>query len=182
MIPVIISCVTGINMSDHQADIVPNAEMKPSSATEKFARHQLIKAQIEAASSSNDLVKAVLGNMSEEEQIRLEVLQTINQYKESTPEWYQLCAMTKGRTDPFDQAEYLAHEIYEAQKAEVMMSYYTPSKSAVRERFLVSAKAGVEGRGKALERVSAGIAEKKSRLAAAYGKLSGSDGGAAGVK
>ena len=161
-------------MSDHQADIVPAAEMKPSTASEKLARFQLLEAQIKARSSSDDLVKAVLGNMSEEEQIRLEVLLTINQYKESTPEWYQLCAMTKGRTDPFEQAEYLAHEIYEAQKAEVMMSYYTPSKSSVRETFINSAKAGVEGRGKALVRAEAGIAEKKSRLAAAITKLSGS--------
>ena len=163
-------------MSDHQADIVPAAEMKPSTASEKLARFQLLEAQIKARSSSDDLVKAVLGNMSEEEQIRLDVLLTINQYKESTPEWYQLCAMTKGRTDPFDQAEYLAHEIYETQKAEVMMSYYTPSKSSVRERFIESAKAGGSARSKALAEVVASAAAKKSLLASAAARLSGGSG------
>ena len=164
-------------MSDPLANIVTTAEMKPSSASEKLARFQLLKAQLEAQNSTG-LVKAVLGNMSEEEQIRLEVLQTIVNYKESTPEWFQLCAMTKGRTDPFDQAEYLAHEIYETQKAEVMLSYYTPSKQTVRNTFLESAKTGSAKRGAAIADIAARSEVKKSRLAAAVSTLTGGGVGA----
>ena len=163
-------------MSDPLANIVTTAEMKPSSASEKLARFQLLKAQLEAQNSTG-LVKAVLGNMSEEEQIRLEVLQTIVNYKESTPEWFQLCAMTKGRTDPFDQAEYLAHEIYETQKAEIMLSYYTPSKQTVRNTFLESAKTGSVKRTAAIADIAARSEVKKSLLSTATAQLTG--GGAA---
>ena len=159
-------------MSDPLANIVTTAEMKPSSASEKLARFQLLQAQLEAQNSTG-LVKAVLGNMSEEEQIRLEVLQTIVNYKESTPEWFQLCAMTKGRTDPFDQAEYLAHEIYETQKAEIMLSYYTPSKQTVRGKFLASAKMGAEKRGEALAEIAKRTPVKKSLAARAAEKAAG---------
>ena len=165
-------------MSDPLANIVTTAEMKPSSASEKLARFQLLQAQLDAKSSTDPLKRAVLGNMSEEEQIRLEVLQTIVNYKESTPEWFQLCAMTKGRTDPFDQAEYLAHEIYETQKAEVMLSYYTPSKQTVRNTFLESAKTGSAKRGAAIADIAARSEVKKSRLAAAVSTLTGGGVGA----
>ena len=165
-------------MSDPLANIVTTAEMKPSSASEKLARFQLLKAQIEAREHpGSDLEKVVLGNMSEEELIRLDVLKTIVNYKESTPEWFQLCAMTKGRTDPFDQAEYLAHEIYETQKAEIMLSYYTPSKQTVRGTFLASAKTGSAKRTAAISDIESRDQVKASIAARAAAALTG--GGAA---
>ena len=92
----------------------------------------------------------------------------------STPQWYMLVAMCKGRTDPFDQAEYLAHEMYENQKTEVAMSYFTPSKTSVREGFIKSARAGVSEMESNLDAVETRIAAKKGVLT---GMVSSAAGG-----
>ena len=154
-------------MSDSRADIIPNAEMKPSSATEKLARLQLMEKQLTFQKSTDPQEKALLGNFSEVEAIRMDILLAIADYKESTPEWYQLKALTGGLEDPFDQADYLAKTIYEAQKMDLMMSYYTPSKTAIREKFVANAKKGNDKRSAVLKSVEDKMAAKKSIIAAA---------------
>ena len=161
-------------MSDSRDDAVKSATMDPTSASEKYYRRKLIESQIAASKSKDAQVKAILGNMSEEEQIRNDVLLKITQYKPSTPQWYMLVAMCKGRTDPFDQAEYLAHEMYENQKTEVAMSYFTPSKTSVREGFIKSARAGVSEMESNLDAVETRIAAKKGVLT---GMVSSAAGG-----
>ena len=145
-------------MSDKRADSMPVAQMAPITPSEKLARFQLLEAQINAAHAddadkADKLKKAILSNMSEEETIRNDVLLNISQYKPSTPEWYMLVSLCEGREDAFDQAEFLAHQVYQAQKTEIAMSYFTPSKISVRDGFYKSAKAGSEARAKKLEEV-----------------------------
>jgi len=145
-------------MSDKRADSMPVAQMAPITPSEKLARFQLLGAQIDAAhgegsTKAAELRKAILSNMSEEETIRNDVLLNISQYKPSTPEWYMLVSLCEGKEDAFDQAEFLAHQIYQASKTEIAMSYFTPSKISVRDGFYKSAKAGSEARAKKLEEV-----------------------------
>ena len=142
-------------MSDKRADAMPVAQMTPTTASEKLARFQLLREQIEASDSPDKeaLKKAILSNMSEEEKIRNDVLLNISKYKPSTPEWYMLVSLCEGREDVFEQSEFLARQVYQAQKTEIAMSYFTPSKISVRDGFYKSAKAGSEARAKKLEEV-----------------------------
>ena len=156
-------------MSDKRADAMPVAQMTPTTASEKLARFQLLREQIEASDAPNKdaLKKAILSNMSEEEKIRNDVLLTISQYKPSTPEWYMLVSLCENREDAFDQAEFLAHQIYQQQKTEIALSYFTPSKNSVREGFVTSAIAGTVARAAKLKEVEVRVAGKKSILATA---------------
>ena len=136
--------------------------MAPTSASEKLARLQLIEKQLDYRNSGDATKKALLGNFSELDSIRMEVLLAIADYKESTPEWYQLRALTGGLEDPFDQAEYLAKTIYDAQKLDLMMSYYTPSKSDIREKFVKNARKGNDKRAQVLASEATRLASKTS--------------------
>ena len=159
-------------MSDKRADSMPVAQMAPITPSEKLARFQLLGAQIDAAhgegsTKAAELRKAILSNMSEEETIRNDVLLNISQYKPSTPEWYMLVSLCENREDAFDQAEFLAHQIYQQQKTEIALSYFTPSKNSVREGFVTSAIAGTVARAGKLKEVEARVTGKKSILATA---------------
>jgi hypothetical protein len=172
-------------MSNSSADVIPTAQMAPSSATEKLARFQLLEAQINATHGRDSdeaklMRKAILSNMSEEETIRNAVLLQISQYKPSTPEYYMLVSMTKGRTDAFDQAEFLAHEIYESEKTAVAMSYFTPPKSMVRNNFLENAQAGIVARSKNVSASLAVIDNKRSVFAEALARAASGSASAAG--
>ena len=174
-------------MSDSRADIVTTASMAPSSASEKLARVQLMERQLHYRDSADPAEKALLGNFSELDGIRMDVMLAIADYKESTPEWYQLRALTGGLEDPFDQAEYLAKTIYDAQKLDLMMSYYTPSKSSIREKFVENAQKGNKKRAGVLASEATRITSKRSVLAmaasaasASLGLGGGASGGASG--
>jgi hypothetical protein len=155
-------------MSDNRADIVTSAAMAPSSASEKLARVQLMELQLKHRKSTDATERALLGNFSELDGIRMEVLLSIADYKESTPEWYQLRALTGGLEDPFDQAEYLAKTIYDSQKMDLMMSYYTPSKSSIRNKFINNAQKGNEKRALVLTSEKERIARKTSVLSGVF--------------
>ena len=155
-------------MSDSRADIVTSASMAPSSASEKLARVQLMEKQLEYRDSTSDVKRALLGNFSELDGIRMDVLLAISDYKESTPEWYQLRALTGGLEDPFDQAEYLAKTIYDSQKMDLMLSYYTPSKSSIRNKFVENAQKGNEKRAAVLASEKARILKKTSVLSRVF--------------
>ena len=167
-------------MSDSRADIVTTAAMAPTSASEKLARVQLMERQLHYRDSADPAEKALLGNFSELDGIRMDVMLAIADYKESTPEWYQLRALTGGLEDPFDQAEYLAKTIYDAQKLDLMMSYYTPSKSAIREKFVENAQKGNKKRAGVLASEATRISVKKSVFARATAAVTGASGGASG--
>ena len=171
-------------MSDKRADSMPVAQMAPITPSEKLARFQLLGAQIDAAHGEGSagalkLRKAILSNMSEEETIRNDVLLNISQYKPSTPEWYMLVSLCEGREDAFEQSEFLAHQLYQASKTELCMSYFTPSKVAVRDGFVASAKAGSAARAEKLGEIearSAGKPRGKSIMAAAAASAAASAG------
>lgn len=171
-------------MSDSRADAVKEAISHPVSASEKLARTQLIEKQIEMQGhkDSTDPVLqkkfALLGNMTELEQIRMDILMAISQYSSSTPEFYQLKALAGGRDDPFEIADYLAREVHDSMKTELLMSYYTPSRNSVREKFVEHAKKGAEVRGLRLKAVEAKTAAKTSMMSGLI-KGGGSGGAAA---
>ena len=168
-------------MSDSRADAVKEAISHPVSASEKLARTQLIEKQIEMQGhkDSTDPVLqkkfALLGNMTELEQIRMDILMAISQYSSSTPEFYQLKALAGGRDDPFEIADYLAREVHDSMKTELLMSYYTPSRSSVREKFVEHAKKGAAVRGLRLAAVETKALAKESMFAG-YIKSLGSGG------
>ena len=170
-------------MSDSRADAVKEAISHPVSASEKLARMQLLEKQIEMrllkeGTKKGDKEKyALLGNMTEVEQIRMDILLAISAYSESTPEWYQLKALAGGRSDPFDIADFLAKEVHDSMKTELLMSYYTPSRSSVRDKFVEHAKKGAEVRGLRLEAVEQKALAKKSLMASLA--TGGGSGGAA---
>ena len=171
-------------MSDSRADAVKEAISHPVSASEKLARMQLLEKQIEMrllkeGTKKGDKEKyALLGNMTEVEQIRMDILLAISAYSESTPEWYQLKALAGGRSDPFDIADFLAKEVHDSMKTELLMSYYTPSRNSVREKFVEHAKKGAEVRGLRLKAVEAKTAAKTSMMSGLI-KGGGSGGAAA---
>lgn len=167
-------------MSDSRADTVKEAISHPSSASEKLARLQLLEKQLEIRGlkdSTDDGARkkyALLGNMTEIEEIRMDILLAISAYSESTPEWYQLKALAGGRDDPFEIADYLAKEVHDSMKTELLMSYYTPSRTNVRNQFIERAKKGAAVRGARLDAVESKAANKISMMAAfVKGKRSG---------
>ena len=133
-----------------EGDVIKRAEHHAgSSAQEQLARWQLMsnKLSIANAPGASDIAKRILGNMSEVEELRLQILDDIIDYKESTPEFAQLYNLT-GSKDPYCQADWLAEKIYEQQRAEAIMGIYTPGKKQVQARFLEHTQAGLAKRGK----------------------------------
>ena len=171
-------------MSDSRADTVKEAISHPSSASEKLARMHLLEKQLEIrglkdSTTPGDKEKyALLGNMTEIEQIRMDILLAISAYSESTPEWYQLKALAGGRDDPFEIADYLAKEVHDSMKTELLMSYYTPSRTNVRNQFIERAKKGAAVRGARLDAVESKAANKISMMAA-FVRTGGSGGASA---
>jgi len=175
-------------MSDSRADTVKEAISHPSSASEKLARMQLLEKQLEMQAHSGagkDTTEgkkfALLGNMTEIEQIRMDILLTISEYSQSTPEWYQLKALAGGRDDPFEIADYLAKEVHDSMKTELLMSYYTPSRTNVRNQFIDRAKKGASARDARLKGVADKSANKISMMAE-FIRTAGGSGGASASK
>ena len=142
-----------------EGDVIKRAEHHAgSSAQEQLARWQLMsnKLSIANAPGASDIAKRILGNMSEVEELRLQILDDIIDYKESTPEFAQLYNLT-GSKDPYEQADWLAEKIYEQQRAESIMAIYTPGKKSVQAKFIKATEAGLAKRHGKLTQISAGL-------------------------
>ena len=143
-----------------EGDVVKRGERRAGpSAQEQLARWELMEKKLtltSASSRADARTKAILGNMSEIETIRLEVLEDIIGYKESTPEFAQLYNLT-GSKDPYEQADWLAEKIYEQQRAESIMAIYTPGKKSVQEKFIKATTDGLTKRQGKLTAISAGL-------------------------
>lgn len=102
---------------------------KHVSAAEKLARFNLIKAKLEAAESTSERVRTVLGVTSEKERIEYGVLTKIAAYGESSPEYAQLMRIT-GLEDRLDIANYIAEQIWKRESNKHMFAKFTPDTAA----------------------------------------------------
>ena len=136
-------------------DVVPVAEAKATSAMEKYYRMQLLKEQLvgskDETGTAIDAAGAakILSNTSELDAIILKCYMKIRNFKESSPQWAQIYTIT-GKKDPWEQAEVIGSQLYEQQRSEVLMSYYAPDKSSVRETFMENARAANDAQGKVI--------------------------------
>lgn len=122
-------------MSVHSApnsntgDVVGTQRM--ANAADAYYRFKLMEEKIRLATSSSAQdaqVKAVLGQLSEREQIEMGILKKLMSIKESSPEFAQVVDIT-GTEDRFQQAERLADAVYKKARAEKILSFYTQPKA-----------------------------------------------------
>jgi hypothetical protein len=104
------------------------------SAQERYYSYMLMK---EKLSNNADRSKAILKSLSEKEEIEQQILVKLAGIKESSPEFSQVSEIT-GSTDKFEMARELASLVYDKTRAEQILSFYTPSASALKEQFFAS--------------------------------------------
>ena len=164
-------------------DVVPIADTKAVSAMEKFYRLKLMQEQIVGTKDEagnvidEDKAKEIISNTSELDSIILKCFMKIRAFKESSPQWAQIYTIT-GKRDPWEQAEVIGSQLYEQQRSEVLMSYYAPDKSSVRQTFLDNAKAANEAQGTIISEL---ISKRGTASAIASLVTGGSSGGSSGV-
>jgi len=162
-------------------DVTVVGQSAPITATEKLARLNLMKAQIDEANDGSaegrahaaSLKKAIFAQ-SEAERIKNDVLIKVSQYSRSTPEWYQLVSVCEGREDPFDQAEFLGNRLYREIELSNAMSMFTPSKNTVREGFEVASAKAVKARTAHAAVTTARLTSKRSVMAEAAAEIGAS--------
>lgn len=136
------SAVTG----GFEGDVVKRAENhNASSAQEELARFQLLKEKLKARSDKDETVQKVLGQLSDEELVALQVLENINAYPEASPEASQLYMLT-GTKDRFAQAQWFSKHVIEQERARQALTLYGPNKDAVRGEMYYRQAVGVERR------------------------------------
>lgn len=130
-----------------QGDVSAVMKEKRMSNVERVAKNALLTAKLTASSASwKDDAKHAIESMSELEELTLQILAEISKYSTSSPEYYQLVSITGGLKDQYDQADYLAEQIYEQQKSATILSMYTPKKESIQARFATNAMGGLAKR------------------------------------
>lgn len=97
------------------------------SPQDEYYRYKLLEAKLGSDS-------AILKARSEQDEVEIQILQKLVNIRESTPEWNQVVDLT-GSKNRFEQARILAEIAYEKEKAEQVLSFYVPSKDALKKVF-----------------------------------------------
>lgn len=126
-------------------DVVKRSEQHDqSSAQDEYARFKLLEAKLRASGRDAE-VHTLLGQLSEVDEIALQILKEINLYRDSSPEAAQLYNVT-GTKDKSKQADWLAERIVAKRAAEEIVSRYTPSADVVGAMFYETDKRATERR------------------------------------
>jgi hypothetical protein len=105
----------------------------PGSAQERYYSYMLMKEKL----GTSDRSEKILKSLSEKEEIEQQILEKLAGIKESSPEFSQVSEIT-GSTDKFEMARELASLVYDKTRAEQILSFYTPSASALKQQFFAS--------------------------------------------
>ena len=103
---------------------------------------------------------AILQHSDELDDVRDEVLEGIFPISSSSPEAAHLADIC-GTRNKFKQAEFLAQLVYDKQRSELALSFYTPSKEKVRDGFIAATERSTAARAKNVARVKDEIETKK---------------------
>jgi hypothetical protein len=148
----------------NEADVVSRAaEHNDRNPQDELARFNLLKAKLEARSSTDANVKRLLGNVSEVDEISFEILGILADYSESSPEWAVLRSITQC-SDRFGMANFLAKKVYEQNLSESVMAMFTPDRNDIREKFYTRTKTAIDARSK---KVVDGLTKATSKKSAA---------------
>jgi hypothetical protein len=131
-----------------------------SSAQERYFNYMLMKEKLKKGGETlNDRGKAIIGSLSEKEEIEQQILEKLVDIKESSPEFSQVSEIT-GSTDKFEMARELASLVYDKTRAEQILSFYTPSSDKLKTQFYASQATSAKARIQALSTGSAGVGSK----------------------
>lgn len=126
------------------------------SAQERYYNYMLMKAKLEAVPNQEARAAKIIGSLSEKEEIEQQILYKLTGIKESSPEFSQVSEIT-GSTDKFEMARELASLVYDKTRAEQILSFYTPSQTALKKQFFESQTTSAAGRVAALSSGVAGL-------------------------
>lgn len=126
-----------------------------SSAQDRYFNYMLMKAKLEASPVAGRANK-IISSLSEKEEIEQQILYKLTGIKESSPEFSQVSEIT-GSTDKFEMARELASLVYDKTRAEQILSFYTPSQTALKKQFFESQTTSAAGRVAALSSGVAGL-------------------------
>lgn len=117
-----------------------------ASAAERYYNYMLMKEKLKAGGAElTTRGKAIVGSLSEKEEIEQQILEKLVNIKESSPEFSQVSEIT-GSTDKFEMARELASLVYDKTRAEQILSFYTPSQTALKEQFFKSQTSSAKNR------------------------------------
>ena len=165
-----------------EGDVIARAaQLDNDNPQDELARFSLLKAKLEAKHSQVAEVKEILGGMTELEQVALDCYRTLSNFNESSPEFAQIFNLT-GTKNRHKQAQWLAERVYEQTRSDLIMSLYTPDKSAMRTKFIENTKQSLVARASKLSAQEEKVAGKSAAAAtwAAAKKATGFGSGAAG--
>ena len=120
-----------------------------SSAAERYYNYMLMKEKLSANAQTKARGDKIIASLSEKEEIEQQILVKLVGIKESSPEFSQVSEIT-GSTDKFEMARELASLVYDKTRAEQILSFYTPSQTALKEQFFKSQTSSAKDRIQAL--------------------------------
>lgn len=117
-----------------------------SSASDRYYNYMLMKEKLKKGADALDARgKAIVGSLSEKEEIEQQILEKLVGIKESSPEFSQVSEIT-GSTDKFEMARELASLVYDKTRAEQILSFYTPSADKLKAQFFKSQTSSAKDR------------------------------------
>jgi hypothetical protein len=146
------------------------ATLKASlSPQDEYYRYKLMEAKLGKDS-------AILKAKSEQDEVEIQILKKLINIRESTAEWNQVVDLT-GSKNRFEQARILAEISYEKEKAEQVLSFYVPSKTALGKVFKKTNDNAVALRSGAGGGLVSGASSKSSASVVADALGGGGEGG-----
>ena len=173
----------GAKQPNLSGDVVKRAEDSEHSSSEaELAKFKLLEARLRVSGRDAE-VKSVLGQFSEVDEIAIQILKEINQYRESSPEACQLRLVT-GSASKFKQANWLAEHIVSQSQAKAIIQRYTPEDDISRAMMYDAEKRSLELRTKKLSANAKGadasqsVAQRLTRAVSSSASALLSGGGA----
>jgi len=111
-----------------------------TSASDEYYRFKLLQGKLDAAALNSEFersgvnVAKIKSALSERELIEIQILNKLIDITESSPEFDQLTSIT-GSRDRYEMSRILAETVYDKQRAEQILQFYTPSKEAMKSHF-----------------------------------------------
>ena len=127
------------------ADVVNGTNYVSGSAADEYYKYRLLQAKLEKSGLAAGDRDKILQSQSEREAIELQILLRLSDITESSPEWAQVVDIT-GSRDRFEQAKRLAETVYDKVRAEAILGFYTPEKTALQQHFANRTRASAQVR------------------------------------
>lgn len=153
---------SSVSPANFEGDVVSRAvKQNATSAQEELARHMLLKEKLQSQKSADATEKAILGTLSEVEEVAVGILEDLNKYPESGPDSAYVASMT-GTTNRLAQAMWIAEKIVAQKHAEMFISTYGGDRDAMNTRFVAKSEAGLKAREAKIGAMKARVENKAS--------------------